>query len=230
MTNINICDSSLIALGGVCAEKNPKKSKKHKKLEICEICSKVVGRSIKRKKSMIFKRAFSEIKLLEILEHDFNPDYTYHCISGGDIDSLSYLKHILRQQSLEYCLLSTWCMANDDVQQIREWVEVEKIKRLDCYCGEIFPRSYSEEFKDLSKVVDLCGGRVCIFKNHSKIFAGVGEKFSFVVESSANINTNPRTENTVISFGDDIFNFYKDFFDGVISFNKGFEVWTPWQK
>jgi hypothetical protein len=221
----NICDNSLLALGAVHGKscKIPIKNG-----SICEICSKIIGASIKRKERHIFRRAFSETKLLEILDYDFDITATYHCISGGDIDSLSYLKHILRKQKLDYCLLSTWCMAEDDILQIREWIENDTIGRLDCYCGEIFPGSYSNQFEILKDVVRLCNGRVCIFRNHSKIFAGTGDKFSFAIESSANINTNPRTENTTISFGDDIFQFYKDFYDETRSYNREFDDWKKW--
>lgn len=45
--------------------------------------------------------------------------------------------------------------------------------------------------------------------------AGVGEKFAFVIESSANINTNPRTEQGVITISRDLFEFYKQYFDGI---------------
>ena len=57
-------------------------------------------------------------------------------------------------------------------------------------------------------------------RNHSKIFAGYGEKFHFGVQSSANINTNPRTENGCITITKDIFDFYFDYYDGIKSFEK----------
>jgi len=198
---------------------------------VCSRCTDetVISRCIKRDVKHIYRRAFSETKLLDMLERDFTPGATYHCISGGDIDSLSYLKHIIRQQNLHYCLFSTWCMADDDVLQFREWLEAGKIKRLDAYCGEIFPGSYSKQHKELKKVVDLCSGRVAIFRNHAKIYAGIGDKFAFAIESSANINTNPRTENTVISVGEDIFHFYKDFFDGIKSYKRDYDTWAKWQ-
>lgn len=189
----------------------------------------VTSRCLKRETTHVYRRAFSESKLLEILESDFTTGATYHCISGGDIDSLSYLKHIIRQQNLHYVLFSTWCMADDDVLQFREWVEAGKIARFDAYCGEIFPGSYSKQYKELKKVADICSGRVAIFKNHAKIYAGVGDKFAFAIESSANINTNPRTENTTITTGNDIFEFYKDFFDGIKSFRRDYDNWQKWQ-
>ena len=57
-----------------------------------------------------------------------------------------------------------------------------------------------------------------MFRNHSKIFAGIGQKFAFGIQTSANINTNPRTENGCIQIGSDIYNFYKDYYDGIVSF------------
>ena len=207
---------------------NDEDEAKTKPVPVCPSCRNVKASVFKRKERHVYRRAFSESKLLEILDHDFVPGYTYHCISGGDIDSLSYLKHVVRQQDLDYCLFSTWCMADDDVEQFREWVESGKIKRLDAYCGEIFPGSYGKQFVALKEVVDMCGGRVCIFRNHAKIYTGIGDKFSFGIESSANINTNPRTEQTTITTGDDIFEFYKEFFDTIKSFNRDYDDWSPW--
>lgn len=63
-------------------------------------------------------------------------------------------------------------------------------------------------------------GRVAVFRNHAKIYAGYGPKFAFGIESSANINTNPRTENGCITIGREIYEFYKEYFDGIISFIK----------
>jgi hypothetical protein len=198
--------------------------------QLCTKCDHdVQARCLRRKDTHVYRRAFSESKLLDILDPVFSPGTSYHCISGGDIDSLSYLKHIIRQQDLRYLLFSTWCMADDDVLQFGEWVDAKKIARVDAYCGEIFPGSYSGQHKALVDVVRGCGGRCCIFRNHAKIYAGIGDKFAFAIESSANINTNPRTENTTITVGDEVFRFYKDFFDGIKSFRRDFDTWTPWQ-
>ena len=195
------------------------------KNKLCCNCSKVIAKTFVRKPINIYKKAFSELELSKILTNNFEDGYSYHCLSNGDIDSLSYLKHIIKQQSLKYVLFSTWCMANDDVFQLKEWIDSKKIIRLDAYCGEIFPGSYKKEYNNLCKIVKECNGRVAICKNHSKIYAGYGEKFYFAIESSANINTNPRIENTTVHIGKDIYDFYKSFYDGIISFDKVFDGW-----
>lgn len=65
-------------------------------------------------------------------------------------------------------------------------------------------------------------GRVAVFKNHSKIYAGynAADSFYFDIQTSANINTNPRTEQGSITVDKGLFDFYKEYFDGIVSFEK----------
>jgi hypothetical protein len=109
-------------------------------------------------------------------------------------------------------------MASEDVYQIQDWLESGKIKKIDAYMGEIFPGTYKLEYKLLKPIIEKYGGRVAVFRNHSKIYAGYGDKFHFGIETSANINTNPRTEQGCITIGKDIYEFYKEYFDGIRSF------------
>ena len=85
-----------------------------------------------------YRRAFSEVKLLEAMQYVKLQDHTtYNFITAGDVDSLSYLKVVLNQHDLDYCLLSTWCMAAEDILQVRHWYEQGRIRKLDMYFGEI---------------------------------------------------------------------------------------------
>lgn len=147
-----------------------------------------------------YRRAFSEVQLLNILGTNgfhFERGHCYCFISGGDVDSLSYLKAVLR-----------------------EWIEAGRIEKMDIYLGEIFKGSYAFEYATLKELYEQKPelGRMAIFRNHSKVMAGRGEEFSFAILSSANINTNPRCEQTCIIIDDGAFEFYKDFFDGINSF------------
>ena len=169
----------------------------------------------------LYRRAFSETQLLDVVDFDYKMGHSYHFITGGDVDSLSFLKTVLRQQDLDYLLFSTWYMAAEDILQIDEWIKAGKIKKMDAYLGEIFPSTYRVEYEMMKDLFERHGcGRMAIFKNHSKIYAGYGSKFPFAIESSANINTNPRTENGCITIDKGLYQFYRDFFDGINSFDK----------
>jgi len=178
------------------------------------------SKNIKRRHQNTYRRAFSETQLLDICDLPFQDGDSYHFITGGDVDGLSYLKIILRQQDLKYCLFSTWCMAAEDVYQIKDWLESGKIQKMDAYVGEIFPGTYRLEYALLKPIIEAHGGRVAVFRNHAKIFAGYGDKFYFGAETSANINTNPRTENGCITIDRKLYEFYKEYFDGIIGFDK----------
>lgn len=64
-------------------------------------------------------------------------------------------------------------------------------------------------------------------RNHSKVMVLFGEKFDAVIESSANVNTNPRIENTVITVDSELALWYKNFFDGIKSFERNFDDIKP---
>lgn len=172
-----------------------------------------------------YRRAFSEVRLLEAMQYvRLQNGCTYNFITAGDVDSLSYLKVVLNQHDLDYVLCSTWCMSAEDILQLQLWYEQKCIKKLDLYLGEIFPGSYRVEWTMIKKFYEEHpeAGRVAVFKNHSKIYAGcnVADGFYFGIQTSANINTNPRTEQGSITVDKGLFDFYKDYFDGIVSFEK----------
>lgn len=192
------------------AEANPEK----------ETRSRTMTKATKSRR--LARRAKSEMALLDALPRKFEKGWAYHCITRGDVDALSYLKAILRRQPLDYLLFATWCMTDDDCDFIAEALEREDLKEVDAYVGEIFPGSYAGPYRNLQQTFSRykCG-RICVSRNHSKVFAGRGPDFAFVVETSANINTNPRTEQGVITIDEELFEFYKATYDSFRSFTKG---------
>lgn len=187
--------------------------------------------SVKRSKERHFERRIkSELALEQELPWHFEHGATYHCISHGDVDALTYLRAVVKQQRVRYCLLSSWCMAITDAEEIKKWLDAGYVQRVDFYLGEIFPKQYAAVYQFIKENCLRNGGRIAIFRNHSKVMAGFGDHFDFAIASSANINTNPRCENTTITINSDIPKFYKKFFDGIRSFNRDFDDWTPFDE
>lgn len=181
---------------------------------------------VKVKKTMSSHRArrlLSEQALEQELPWHFERGAAYHCISMGDVDALTYLRVIVKQQRVRYAILSTWCMAAEDIHEIDTWLDKGYIERIDFFCGEIFRGTYLKEYNDMKALCHKHGCKMSIFRNHSKVMVVFGERFDCVIESSANVNTNPRTEQTCITVDRDLAIFYKDFFDGIISFEREFD-------
>jgi len=190
---------------------------------------KVIARAQRTRARVNVRRATSEAILSELLPPYVEEGDSWHVISGGDVDSLSYAKYLIERESFDYMLLSTWCMALEDVRQLSAWLDAGTLRWLDAYTGEIFPNQYADAFGALCNAVRRHKGRVCTFRNHSKVMLLANHALQrfVVIESSANINTNPRTEQTVITADVGLYRFYRDFFDAVHSYNDNFTGWVP---
>lgn len=126
----------------------------------------------------LYRRAYGESKLFDILGIEpLKYGTATHVLTGGDIDALSFLQYILKHQSLEWCIMSTWCLATQDILQIRQWVEQDKIKKLDTYVGEKVANADRVQWMQLNNLYSDHPhiGRLVAFKNHSKVFVGEGD-------------------------------------------------------
>ena len=173
-------------------------------------------------------RVMSEANLDAALDWHLEPGTAYHVISYGDVDSLTFLRHIVKQQRIRYAFVATWCMATSDAVEMRSWVERGDVGRFDYYVGEIFKSGYRGCLDVLDEICKQTGGRVARIRNHSKLMAFFGERFSGVIESSANVDTNPRIEQTCITIDKGLAEFYKAFFDQMIDYDGRYKEWTPW--
>ena len=190
------------------------------------------GKSVQVKKTVnqhAMRRILSELALEKELPWHFEQGVSYHCISFGDVDALTYFRVVVRQQRIRYALISSWCIASEDIAEVRSWLERGYIQRCDWYVGEIFKASYYKQYQELIVLCKELGGRVAICRNHSKVMVLLGERFDCVVKSSSNVNTNPRIENCVITVDSELAHWYKDFYDGIKSFERNFDEVTPWQ-
>lgn len=180
------------------------------------------ARALKAAHRIQMRRAKGEANLAAILPERFAPGESWHVISHGDIDALSYLAHAIKATYFDYVALSTWCIATPDLDQISAWLDSGRIDRFELYAGEIFPSQYGDEYEQMQRMQAAYDCRLIIAKNHSKVTlaANESEGYYLVMESSANVNTNPRIEQTAIHASRELFEFYREFFNGLRSIDR----------
>jgi len=182
-----------------------------------------VARAIKTTNRTKLRRANSEATLAELLPVRFQPGESYHVISRGDVDALSYLSHAINGVShFDFVGISTWCIARPDLEQIAAWLDAGRIEHFELYAGEIFPSQYGDEHEQMLKMVADYDCKLVIAKNHSKVTlaSNYADDYHLVVEGSANVNTNPRIEQAAIHCGRELFDFYREFFNGLRSIDR----------
>lgn len=154
----------------------------------------------------IFKKVSNPEKLqAEIKTWPFRDGDCYHVETIANVDSFTWLRYIIGLQKAKYVAVSTWALFGDAVQWIMNAQKVGRIGRIDFFIGDNIQVRHPDAYKVMKKLLPECGGRLVIFKNHSKVIAIEGERFDCVIESSANINVNliPHFENTCITVGRD---------------------------
>lgn len=169
------------------------------------------------------RRAKAEARLAEILPARFTEGDSWHVLSHGDIDALSYLRHALAGVThFDHVLMSTWCIARADIEEIASWLDAGRIDQFDLYVGEIFPVQYGDAYELMLAMSDTYGCKLVIFKNHSKVtlLHHAADDYRLVVESSANVNTNHRVEQAAIHCSRELHAFYAQFFHGIQSIDK----------
>ena len=182
-----------------------------------------VARATRARHRHEVRRANAEKHLADILPARFDDGDSWHVISRGDIDALSYLRHALAGVShFDHVLMSTWCIARADLEEIAAWIDAGRIDQFDLYAGEIFPSQYGDEHEQMLAMCREYGCKLVIARNHSKVTlaANRADAYHLVIESSANVNTNPRIEQSTIHRSTDLYAFYAEFFDGIRSIDR----------
>ena len=177
-------------------------------------------------------RMLSEAALSEALPWHLEEGCAYHVVSYGDVDALTFLRHIARGKRLDYAIIATWCMAQTDADEIASWVGRGIVGRVDFVVGEVFQSHsrYREIKKTLEATAAACGGRVLRCRTHMKVMVLYGAEYDACIESSANIDTNPRAEQTCITVDSGLCDFYKAWCDALPNFDRDPEGWTPWER
>lgn len=128
------------------------------------------AKSMRKAHKLHVRRAKSQATLAEVLPPMVEDGESWHVISHGDVDSLSYLAHFIQGvEFFDYVAISTWCMGSADLDQLEAWIESGRIENLALYVGEIFPSQYGDEFSRAVSLSERYGFRLVVARNHSKV-------------------------------------------------------------
>ena len=176
--------------------------------------------AIKRKNRHLTRRAKSEEVLRSVLPDYVDTGDSYHVMSSGDVDSMSFMTFYMVNYTFDDVLISTWVIADSDIDNLIDLMKNGRIKKLKLCLGEIYPGTYPAEYSRLLKMRDEFNFQMVVARNHSKIMLMKNSDMDLVIESSANVNTNPRMEQTAIHNDKGLYDFYNDFFAGVKSIDR----------
>jgi hypothetical protein len=163
-------------------------------------------------------RVSREKNLLAIFPK-LEPDHSYHFISAGDIDAVSFLTALIEKHGpFDEFYGSTWTMSRQDCELLDRYLADKLIKKITFFTGEYFAKRETSVYGSLLQIIGRHGGRLKMFKNHCKILAVHNQAAQFwaVAEGSANFTTNPRAEQTTVTPSRELYDFYRQWFEDLI--------------
>lgn len=185
----------------------------------------IESRTDRAQASVVKKRKEMRLKLMrtsreENLKNLWLPlenGYSYHYLTAGDIDFMSFLSLIIEKHGpLEDCYASTWTMSREDCELLDTWLAGGQIRAYTMFVGEYLHSRKTDIYYTLTRLMRKHGCRLKMFANHCKIIAAHAGDFYAVVEGSANFTTNPRTENQTITVDRELYEFYRAFFEDIL--------------
>ena len=171
------------------------------------------ARSIARQSKIETRIAESDKKLLDLLPLKIEPGTSFHVLSGGDIDALSYLRVIFANTGyFKNVTISSWRISMAAMQQLHAWMDAGLIDCLNLVVDRRFARLSLDVLDYAKSFIYEYSGNISVTLTHAKItlLENPEKDIYYVLESSANLNINKRLEHTTIYNDKGLHDFYRD--------------------
>lgn len=145
-----------------------------------------------------------------------NESYRMLSVKGG-FSSISLIAHIAQTEKIESLYVSTFRVG---VRQFEVLMDLRRKGLLESV-SIITSGLQGENQKNydyLTPVLDGCkknGWRICELNNHSKVILAKTKNGNYVIETSSNLNENPKIEQFIVENDEGLFDWYRDFFEAV---------------
>jgi hypothetical protein len=176
------------------------------------------AQALRRAHRVKTRRVNNDAEMARLMPNTVDVGDSWHVLSTGDIDVLSFMRHLLAGAGhFERALITTWRINRDDLEQIQAWLDDGKIEAFDLIIDQRFGRLAPDEYALAQQLAADYGGSVHCCLNHSKVTLCSAPHLDqwLVIESSANVNTNHRLEQTAVHNCRELFDFYLQAFDRV---------------
>jgi hypothetical protein len=158
----------------------------------------------------------------------FGQECSIHALTKGQFSLLDVLDAIVATTGPVEVNISTWTAARLDIHVLSEWLKVGRVHGVRWLVDMTLHR---RDPLITQQIRDLFGkNSMRVAMNHAKITLLTNDEWSVVVQSSMNLNMNPRFEQIQIAHDPELCQFYMDFFNEVWAKQSISQYKEPWRK
>lgn len=145
-------------------------------------------------------------------------DDVYKFVSMGGFSSISFIKYISDRTVIKNLYVSTLRVGKKELQILDAISNSGRLHKVNFIVGSIMktPGDYVKKWSYYENFEMICDKNNWKYKtenNHSKILLFDTEAGYFVIETSSNLNENPKIEQFSFEKSEELFNFYKQIFE-----------------
>lgn len=138
---------------------------------------------------------------------------------SGGFASISFVKSIAEREVIEYLFASTLRVGERQAQILDDLEFSGRIKHAEFIVGGIMKTDEESRYNYYEAFCRICKKnrwRYVVVNNHSKIILMQTQRNFYVLETSSNLNENPKIEQFSFENNKELFDFYKEFFEKVM--------------
>lgn len=181
---------------------------------------------IKLKKKRYTFHIIAELTKIENLDDTLpSPGEVRKYISTGGFSSIGFIKFIAERAHIKKLIVSTLRVGRKHLQVLDVLKQQGKLDDVTFIVGGIMKndselgKSY-RYYDDLKTVCKNNDWTIVVHNNHSKILLFDTNYGKFVIETSSNLNENPNMEQFSFEQSEELYDFYKQFFLGMLGGDK----------
>lgn len=174
----------------------------------------VMAQRKKRKKFSIIKSVTELEKYINVLPDDV----VYKFVSNGGFSSISFIKYVADRAIIRELYASSFRIGRKELQMIDMLHNAGRIGKCHFAVGTLMGRDSQavRRYKYYDNLVDVCnrnGWEYTAVNNHLKLILMDTDRGKYVIETSSNLNENPKIEQFSFEKDEELYEFYRSVFD-----------------
>lgn len=184
-------------------------------LPVCALVEKA------KSKKKICQNIKNETKQLEYLINNFDKDVVYKFISvKGGFSSINFIDYISKNETIEDLFVCSLAVGKKHIQFLDKLKSEAKLKNASFIIGVIFEkRGLDKKYDYFNEFIKICkknNWQYISTNNHAKLILMRTEQNYYVLETSGNLNENPKIEQFSFEESKELYNFYYEFIKEVL--------------
>ena len=169
------------------------------------------------KKRLMFNVVREKMILSSIMPKLPEKDEVFKFISLGGFSSIAFIKLIADNYKINELFASSLAIGKKHVQSLDVMYNQKKLLKANFVLDRIIENTNNKSgytsFTNMKNVCNKNNWDLYIIKNHSKILLFDTDNGKYVLETSSNLNENPRIEQFNFEQSEELFDFYKKLFE-----------------